>query len=40
MNEEKLFDSNRTDNSFIKLLDNDAVHFLDEDFIDEIEAQS
>jgi poly(U)-specific endoribonuclease len=39
VNEEKLFDSSRTYNSFIKLLDNYAVHFLDEEFTDEIEEQ-
>jgi poly(U)-specific endoribonuclease len=37
VNEEKLFDVNRTYNSFINLLDNYAVHFLDEELTDEKE---
>ncbi|MGB3405710.1 MAG: hypothetical protein WBA77_23725 [Microcoleaceae cyanobacterium] len=38
VNEEKLFDIDRTYNSFINLLDNYAIHFLEEEFTDEIEA--
>lgn len=40
VNEEKLFDINRTYNSLINLLDNDAVHFLnflDKELTDERE---
>lgn len=37
VNEEKLFDINRTYNSLINLLDNDAVNFLDKELTDERE---